>query len=95
MAITQLLLQNAAQNANTVRQRFEKDLKYLKPFEDNVTKLLSFTETIERVLGDYRGQEQAVFRIIYDLKIIGSTKNFLTLNSPQNWETCKTKVQVK
>ena len=89
VAITQLLQQNAQQQNITFRQRVEKDLKYLAPFEGNVKKLPSFIEAIDRVRRDYVGQEEIVFRVIYDLKIGGSAKNFLQANPPQDWASCK------
>ena len=43
----------------TFRQRVEKDLKYLAPFEVNVKKLPSFFEAIDREWRDYVGQEES------------------------------------
>ena len=87
-AITQLLQQEVR-----TRQKIEKDLKYLQPFKGNGRKLLAFIDAIDRLLTDYLEQQQLVFRIVYDLKILGTVKNLLTLSQPGNWETCKIKLK--
>lgn len=92
-SLTQIAAQNAAINQLTIRQRVEKDLRYVSPFEGIVKKLPSFIEAVDRVRKDYVGQEEIVFRVIYDLKIGGSAKNFLQINPPENWESCKTKLR--
>lgn len=92
-ALTAIL---ARQNQPTsIRSIIEKNLRYISTFDGKPGTLHGFITSIERVLAEYaENQQQLVFTIIYQEKILGAAKNYLETSPPANWAECRASLKL-
>lgn len=87
------MAQSAAQQSTSLRNKIERDLKYLPPFNGESKMLPAFINSVDRVMVDYDSQKDLTFQIVFDLKIQGDAKNYLQLNRPADWDICKQRLK--
>lgn len=73
----------------SLRNRIQKDLRYLPAFEGRPGTLPAFITSVDRIMGEYGNQAMDAYTVIYNEKILGPAKNYLETAPPETWEQCK------